>query len=190
MLPADVSLFSDLLDAVMSCREVAFDYHKLTANKPEHRQVRPYHVGQIEHGWYLIAHDVQRRALRTFALQRLSNLEVLKVRFERPKDFNARDQLGGSFGVWNDEAQNRKRHGVKIRFEGYAARVVAERRWHPSQKIEQLDNNGDAIEFAAHLAGLEDITRWILSWGSKAHVIAPAELKERVRAEVDKMARA
>jgi predicted DNA-binding transcriptional regulator YafY len=78
---------------------------------------------------------------------------------------------------------------VKIRFEGYAARVVAERRWHPSQKIQQIDHHGDAIEFTAHLAGLEDITRWILSWGSKARVIGPAELKERVRKEVLQMAR-
>lgn len=188
VLPADVSLFSDLLDAVMSCREVVFDYHKLTANKPERRQVRPYHVGQIEHGWYLIAHDPQRRALRTFALQRVSNLEVLKLRFDRPNDFSAKDHLGGSFGVWNHEGQNRKKYEVKIRFEGYAARVVAERQWHPSQKIEQLDHNGDTIVFMAQLSGLEDITRWILSWGSKARVIGPPELKERVRLEVEKMA--
>lgn len=187
VLPADVSLFGDLLDAVMSRREVAFDYHKLTASGTERRQVRPFHVGQIEHGWYLIAHDIQRRALRTFALQRITNLVELKLRFERPKEFDARDHLGGSFGVWNYEGGSPGRYEVKIRFEGFAARVVAERRWHPSQTIEQLDKDGDAIEFTAHLAGLEEITRWILSWGSKAQVVAPPELMARVRREVEKM---
>lgn len=120
--------------------------------------LRPYHVGQSEHGWYLIAYDAERRTLRTFALQRLSNLEVLRTRFERHKDFSAKDHLGGSFGVWNHEGQNRKRYEVKIRFEGFAARVVAERQWHPTQKIDQLDNHGDAIIFIAHQVGLEDIT--------------------------------
>jgi proteasome accessory factor B len=32
VLPADVALFGDLLDAVRDCREVNFDYHKLNGN--------------------------------------------------------------------------------------------------------------------------------------------------------------
>jgi hypothetical protein len=56
VLPADVTLFGDLLDAVTAGREVSFDYHKLTGSEPEHRTVQPYHVGQIEHGWYVLAY--------------------------------------------------------------------------------------------------------------------------------------
>lgn len=189
VLPADVSLFSDLLNAVMSCREVTFDYHKLTATKPGARHVRPYHVGQIDHGWYVIAFDLARRAMRTFALQRISNLQVLNERFERPKEFSAKDHLEGSFGVWHHDSSDYMSHDVRIRFEGYAARIVAERQWHPSQDIRRLDRDGNAIELRVHVTGLEEITRWILSWGSKAKVIGPAELKERVRGEVEKMAR-
>ncbi len=61
VLAADVALFGDLLDAVRACREVNFDYHKLTGSKPEQRTVHPYHVGQIEHGWYLLAYDPARK---------------------------------------------------------------------------------------------------------------------------------
>ncbi len=182
-LPADVALFSDLVDAVMERREVAFDYHKLTAHGAERRQVRPHHVGQIEHGWYLIAFDPQRKAMRTFALQRMINLSVLKSRFERVGGFNAVDHLGGSFGVWSYEGDGCKPREVRIRFTGYAARVVAERRWHPTQEIEPLEGKGNAIEFRVRVAGLEEITRWILSWGGKAKVLAPEELEERVRRE-------
>jgi len=187
VLPADVTLFGDLLDAVMACREVSFDYHKLTASVPELRTVQPYHVGQIEHGWYLLAYDPARRAMRTFALQRISKLQVLKSKFERNPRFNARDHLGGGFGVWSYEEKPNHAHEISIRFEGYAARVVAERMWHSSQEIRKLKPDGSVIEFQAKLSGLEEITRWVLSWGSKAQVLGPPELQKRVREELHGM---
>jgi proteasome accessory factor B len=175
VLPADALLFGDLLDAVRARREVRFDYHK------------PHHLGQIENGWYLVAHDPTRRAMRTFALQRIANLELTKTRFERDPDFNARTYLGGGFGVWSYPGQPQGRYRVVLRFEDYAARVVAERFWHPSQIIQSLNPEGSRIEFRAELAGLEEITRWVLSWGSKVTVLGPPELQERVGREVEAM---
>jgi len=187
VLPADALLFGDLLDAVRARREVRFDYHKLTASAPERRTVQPHHLGQIENGWYLVAHDPARRAMRTFALQRIANLELTRNRFERDPDFNARSYLGGGFGVWSYPGQPQGRYRVVLRFEGYAARVVAERLWHPSQIIQSLKPDGSRIEFRAELAGLEEITRWVLSWGGKVTVLGPPELQGRVRREVEAM---
>lgn len=187
VLPADVTLFGDLLDAVRACKEVRFDYHKLTSSKPEQRTVHPYHVGQIEHGWYLLAHDPMRGVVRTFALQRITSLTLLKSKFERNPKFNAHDHLGGGSGVWSYDGHARPTHEVHIRFEGYAARVVAERQWHPTQAIRKMKPDGSVIEFQADLAGLEEITRWVLSWGSKAKVLGPEELKKRVQEELKAM---
>lgn len=187
VLPADVTLFGDLLDAVTARREVCFDYHKLTGSRPEHRTVQPYHVGQIEHGWYLVAYDPSRKDMRTFALQRLTNLEVMKSKFERDKRFSARNHLGGGFGVWSYDEKENHAHEIRIRFEGYAARVVGERMWHTSQEIVPLKPDGGVIEFRARLSGLEEITRWVLSWGSKAQVLGPPALKKRVRDELRAM---
>jgi predicted DNA-binding transcriptional regulator YafY len=187
VLLADVTLFGDLLDAVMACREVSFDYHKLTGPKPEHRTVQPYHVGQIEHGWYLLAYDPGRKGMRTFALQRVTNLQVLKTKFVRDPRFNARDHLGGGFGVWSYAGEEKRKHEVHIRFEGYAARIVAECQWHSTQAIRKLKADGSVIEFQADLSGLEEITRWVLSWGSKAQVLGPPELLKRVREELEGM---
>jgi predicted DNA-binding transcriptional regulator YafY len=188
VLAADVTLFGDLLDAVRACREVSFDYHKLTGSKPEQRTVHPYHVGQIEHGWYLLAYDPARKAVRTFALQRITNLTMLKTKFVRDPRFNARDHLGGGFGVWSYQGEEKHKHEVHIRFEGYAARIVGERQWHLTQAIRKLKADGSVIEFQADLSGLEEITRWVLSWGSKAKVLGPPELKKRVREELAKAA--
>jgi predicted DNA-binding transcriptional regulator YafY len=59
--------------------------------------------------------------------------------------------------------------------------------WHASQEIVPLKPDGSVIEFRARLSGLEEITRWVLSWGSKAQVMGPAALKKRVQKEVAAM---
>lgn len=187
VLPADAVLFGDLLDAARSRRVVSFDYHKLSAPEPERRTVHPYHVGQLDHGWYLLAHDPARDAVRTFALQRIRNLQMVSATFERDPNFDARTHLGGGFGVWSYTESEQGQHTVLLRFEGYAARVVGERQWHPTQVTRQLSQDGSLIEFQVELAGLEEITRWVLSWGSKVRVISPPELKQRVHVELTSM---
>lgn len=59
--------------------------------------------------------------------------------------------------------------------------------WHPTQAIRKLKPDGSVIEFQATRSGLEEITGWVLSWGSKAKVLAPPELKNRVRGELEAM---
>ncbi len=71
--------------------------------------------------------------------------------------------------------------------EGYVARIVVERQWHPTEAIRNIKPDGSVIEFQADLAWLEEITRWVLSWGSKAQVIGPPELVSRVAEEVEGM---
>ncbi len=85
----------------MNRREVVFDYQKLEVRRKEQRRVQPYHVGQLQNGWYLIAHDLARQEMRKFALQRMSGLEVLRSRFQRDPTFNMREYLSSGFGVWS-----------------------------------------------------------------------------------------
>lgn len=183
VLAADAALFAQLLDAVMNKREVRFTYQKLeTPGKKEARHVLPYHVGQIQNGWYLIAHDLTRKELRKFALQRLSGLEVLKARFARDPKFNIRDYLSSGFGVWS-YAADVERFEVCLRFTGWAARYVPERQWHPNQSITLLKKDGSEIEYRTEVAGLEEITRWVLSHGRQVRVMAPQKLRDAVHAE-------
>ncbi len=125
--------------------------------------------------------------MRTFALQRITNLRMLRTKFVRDPRFNARDHLGGGFGVWSYAGEEKRKHEVHIRFEGYAARVVGERQWHSTQAIRKLKPDGSVIEFQADLSGLEEITRWVMSWGSKAKVLGPPELKQLVQEELARM---
>ena len=67
---------------------------------------------------------------------------------------------------------------VRVRFQPFAAQLVRERIWHHSQRIKELRDGG--LELQLQLGSLEEIERWILSWGDQAEVLEPAKLRQRL----------
>ena len=67
---------------------------------------------------------------------------------------------------------------VRVRFQPFAAQLVRERIWHHSQRIKELRDGG--LELQLQLGSLEEIERWILSWGDQAEVLEPARLRQRL----------
>ena len=171
---ADLAVFELLSHAVLDSAEIEFGYRKLRGAAAETRRVRPYHLGCVDHQWYLFAFDLSREQLRTFALPRIRNPRRTGVRFRRPLDFSIAKFLSSSFGIFQGQGQAR----VRIRFQPFAAQLVRERTWHPSQKLKELADGG--LELCLQLGGLEEIERWILSWGDQAEVVEPAALRERL----------
>jgi proteasome accessory factor B len=172
---ADLELFEAVSTAVLRSQEITFEYSKLGSSGYETRRVQPYHLGCIDQQWYLFAHDLAREQLRTFALPRMRKVASTRIRFRRPADFSITDHLSDSFGVFSGKAK----HRVSIHFDAFAARLVSERQWHPSQKISRLP--GGEMELTMTLGSLEEVERWILSWGEHARVLEPVELKRRLR---------
>ena len=176
---ADLELFEIVSRCVLDSRELAFGYKKLGSTEFEPRRVQPYHLGCVENQWYLFGLDLIRQQLRTFALPRIRKVRDTGKGFQRPADFSISDHLSDSFGVFKGRAV----HRVRIHFDAFASRLVGERQWHGSQKIKRLAD--DTLELSLTLGSLEEIQRWILSWGSHANVLAPAELRAAVRAEAE-----
>lgn len=187
----DLSLFEKLSRAVLERREIRFDYTKLEDERTERRHLQPYHLAEIDGGWYVIGHDLDRGARRTFAVPRMKGLSLLKKIFDRPDNFQLEDHFAGSFGVWTRPVGAGEGKGktvapyrIRVRFTGFAARFVPERRWHPSQDIRKLNKSGNRIELRMELTALEDFQRWVMSFGSQAEVLEPEALREAVRKEL------
>jgi predicted DNA-binding transcriptional regulator YafY len=73
---------------------------------------------------------------------------------------------------------------VKVRISPDWARWVGEKIWHESQKVKR---NGDgSLELAFRVAGLDEIKRWILSFGPEAAVLEPEKLREMIRKDLSK----
>ena len=138
--------------------------------------------GGGESAWYLVGHDLERGALRTFSLARMKSLVVGERRFERPADFSPEKFFGKAFGAFVGTGDYR----VVIRFSAAVADQIRERFWHESQ--ETRDRPDGEFEFAVQLGGLNKMLRWILGWAGEAEVVAPKELRELVRTRADAIA--
>ncbi|MDF1815843.1 MAG: transcriptional regulator [Verrucomicrobiales bacterium] len=184
MAERDLFLFNRLAEAVLESREIRFEYRKLNSSQSEKRKLQPYHLAEIDGGWYVIGLDLDRDAKRTFAVQRMKGVHVTQKKFIRPRDFKLEDHFAGSFGVWAGSETGKEVFQVKIRFTGFAARIVSERRWHPSQDIQQLDGKEEAILLTMELSALEDVARWVLGFGAQAEAVAPPEFRDMVSREL------
>jgi len=173
---ADIDLFEAVSKAVMESCEVEFEYKKAKSATYEQRRVRPYHLGCVSDQWYMFGFDLAREQIRTFVLQRMRAVRRTTTRFHRPADFTIGKHLTDSFGVFSAHGN----YAIRIRFDALAGQLVSERQWHGSQKIKPLPGGG--VEMRMELGSLEEVERWILSWGKRAQVLEPPELVERIRA--------
>ena len=180
---ADLELFEAVSRSVLRSVELEFEYRKLNSAGYEQRRVRPYHLGCLENQWYLFAEDLERRQLRTFALPRMRKVSLTNRGFRRPADFSIAQILSGSFGVYSSGKKQR----IRIQFDTFAARLVAERKWHESQRVRESADGSIILEL--ELGGLQEIERWILSWGQHARVLAPKELASQICEEARAIAR-
>ncbi|MBA4137994.1 MAG: DNA-binding protein [Opitutus sp.] len=172
---SDLKLFEKLSRAVNDSREVAFDYRKPGSRAVEHRRVEPYHLANRESAWYLVGHDLERGALRTFSLARMQALAVSERKFARPADFSPEKFFGKAFGAFVGTGDYR----VTVRFTAAVADQIRERFWHESQETRDLPDGG--VDFTVQLGGLDEIVRWILGWAGDAEVLEPKELRDLVR---------
>lgn len=178
---SDLETFEILSRAVLRLEELNFGYRKLRGSRTETRHVRPYHLGCVDNQWYLFAFDLDREQLRTFALPRIRHPQRTGARFRRPADFSITKFLDSSFGVFRGDG----RILVRLRFQPFAAQLLRERVWHHSQKIREL--RGGGLELQLQLGSLEEIERWVLSWGEEVEVLAPNQLRRRLAAAGEKI---
>lgn len=160
--------------AVRERRWVRFDYRKPGEKLVERRRVQPYHVFEYGGRWYLLAYDPKRADVRTFVLGRMGEAVMLDERFERPKNFDPRKHLEKGIGVMAGKGD----YQVVIEMDAWLTDIVRGRRWHPRQVVEDLPGGGSRLRL--RLGCLEEIEQYVLSWGTRATVIGPEELRQRL----------
>lgn len=73
--------------AIRASRRIRFSYQSHNG-AATNRLLDPYSVLHTDGRWYLIGHCLTRGAMRTFRVDRISDLEVTSVRFRRPEHFD------------------------------------------------------------------------------------------------------
>jgi predicted DNA-binding transcriptional regulator YafY len=147
------------------CVEFNYESH---ARSSSHRELEPYGVVHMDGRWYLLGHCRLRNSLRTFRLDRVSDLELKNDTFDRPAAFDARTYLrrsmpfvetGFSIQVWLDLPIEKARSQFALH------RAMME------------DDNGGTLMRCAR-ENLEPFAAMLLSPGCPMIVREPQELRD------------
>jgi len=170
----------DLTRAWADRRVVTFRYTGAYGPDRESRRarVRPYLLEPSvqTHALYLIGHDEDRDSLRTFKVERMSELAVTGETFEPPEEGAMEELLGRAWDIIADQAEVE----VVLRFSPAVAARVLEATWHPTQQVTTEDDG--SLVWRARVSGTIEIRLWILSWGADVEVLEPASLRDDVAA--------
>jgi predicted DNA-binding transcriptional regulator YafY len=153
--------------AIRTGKRVRFDYeaHDGAATR---RQIEPYGLMHTDGRWYLIGYCLTRKALRTFRLDRVSNLAMGAGSFRRPVDFDARKHMQASMPFVQSEYQIDVWVDMPIE--------EARRSFQPSRVA--LEQEGGGTRVRCGRDRLEMFAAMLLSMGRRIVVHSPCELRK------------
>lgn len=161
-----------LVHAIKNCYEVKFGYHKYWDQESSQRKVEPYVLKESRYRWYLIAKDKRDGKLKSFALDRMNKLTILKNQFVYPEGFNIAEMYKNSFGIissdWGEPEE------VILSMTPYQGEFVKSLPLHDSQRI--LIDDDKEFRISLNLVITEDFKIEILSMGPRVKVLSPESL--------------
>jgi predicted DNA-binding transcriptional regulator YafY len=183
---SDYSRKDELIDALMIAIEdgkaVHITYRSRQATEPATRELYPYGMVYNYRSLYLVAFSPEQEEIRHYKVNRMEAVEASPWPFQRPKSFDIRTHLAGSFGVYQGSGEC---FLVRVRFSSDVARYVTEARWHASQKLTAQRDGSLLAEFMLNTT--EEIKSWVLGFGVHAVVLEPTTLRDEMRAEIQNM---
>lgn len=171
----DSAKLQRLWKSVQERQRIRVSYRGLTGSGGGERLLDPYHMACVDGAWYVVAFCHRRKEVRLFVPERMEQIEVTDQHFAKPTHFNLASYMGGAFRVMRGGTPRK----IRLRFEGLAGRFVAERQWHPTQRIRMLRSGGCELEMT--LSNLDEVCGWVMSFGGECRVLEPADLRHRVR---------
>jgi len=157
--------------AIRRGRRVRFDYESHEGARSR-RQIEPYAVMHTDGRWYLIGYCLSRKAMRTFRLDRASNLVMGPGTFRRPADFDARSYLHQSLAFF--QAQYKIDVWIELPLE------EAKQMFAPWRVAVEEENGGTRLRCGRDR--LEMMAAMLLSTGARIVVNSPDQLRQTFRA--------
>ncbi len=179
--PAAEPVFRTVLSALTQERLLRILYTSPRTNERTDRTVEPHHLQHYQGSWVLLAWCRRAGNWRKFFLSRMEQATALPERFTpRPREA-WKSQLEGAYGIF----QGKESFPVRLRFCAERARWIRLQKWHEKQRTVVLPDG--CLELHLPVTDLREIRLKVLQFGADVEVLEPAELRESIRAEIEKM---
>jgi predicted DNA-binding transcriptional regulator YafY len=171
---------SPILYAIKNKKLIRCSYQKFWDSEPNNRLLVPLALKENKQRWYLVAIDNKDQKIKTFGLDRISNLSPTDHGFTYPKDLNIENIFKNCFGIISDEDYEAEE--IILSFSKHQAKYIKSLPLHHSQEIILEDTR--ECRFKLFLKPTHDFIMEIMSFGSEVEVLEPAYLREEVKSKI------
>ena len=175
--PQGTENMNGLLHAIQNRVQIEFTYSKFGEEQSSQRIAEPYALKEFKNRWYLLAVDHKDQSMKTFALDRLTNLEITRRKFHFPRKFDVNSYFEHCFGIISPDDDTPQE--IVLSFDPFQGKYIKSLPLHESQEI-LVDNDREIwIKLKVYLT--HDFLMEILSHGENVKVIQPAGLIEQLK---------
>ena len=182
-IPSGRMWLTVILSAIKEKRVLNLTYRAFDRTQGATFPIAPYCVRLFENRWYAVALNIQRKKVRTYALDRMENLEATDQKFRLPSGFSASSFFSDYYGiVTGDSAQPTR---IVLRANESHKHYLTSLPLHHSQKL--IEDCGKYADFELNLAPTYDFVMKLLSVGSMVEVLEPLSLRKTMKGWVSDM---
>jgi predicted DNA-binding transcriptional regulator YafY len=167
----------ELLHAIKNNLQISFTYQKFWEDQSTIRSVQPLALKEFKNRWYLLARNLKDGASKTFALDRLTNLDVSRLKFKPSPDFNIEDQFRYCFGIISPTFE--KPEEMVLSFTPFQGKYIKTLPLHSTQQV--LVDNEKELQISLKLCITHDLVMELLSFGAEMKVLQPETLVDEIK---------
>lgn len=166
-----------LLHAIKNKVQISFSYKKFWEDEMSQRTAEPYALKEFKNRWYVLANDLKDNKVKSFALDRLTELEITRKKFQLPIDFDVNEHYKYCFGIISPNEHQPQE--VILSFDPFQGKYIKTLPLHESQVI--LKDHEEELLIKLTLFLTHDFLMEILSYGDNVKVIQPESLIEDLK---------
>jgi predicted DNA-binding transcriptional regulator YafY len=166
-----------LLHAIKNRLQISFTYQKFYEDEPSQRTVAPLALKEFNNRWNLIARKISDGKIRTYPLDRISDLEISKKKFQNDPIFNLKQMMKYSFGIITPIDKNPEK--VVLSFQPFQGKYIKSLPLHETQEI--LIDNDEELRISLFIFPEHDFKMEILSYGDTVKVLEPKKFAKEVQ---------
>jgi predicted DNA-binding transcriptional regulator YafY len=173
--PKRAEFLPDIVQAIQRKNKIEFRYLKFGEEKETLRKVSPLAIREFDNRWYLIADD--KEVVKTFGLERMNNVTILKEKIEGTINFDYNDKYKYSYGIIVPTSG--KPEKIVLSVNKKQAAYLASLPLHDSQELTVV--NDDEVLVKLELFLTEDFISELLSMSRFVTVLEPKKLQDKIK---------
>jgi predicted DNA-binding transcriptional regulator YafY len=170
-------LIHGIIHAIQNRLILQFTHQKHWEDFSTQREVYPIAIRESQQRWYLVCLEKSTQTVKTFGLDRISNLKITDTKF-KPFTFNVEKEFRNAFGVLRDVPAEK----VILQFSTMQGRYIKTFPLHDSQRI--IAETGDSVTFEMYICLTHDFVMELMRYDSNVQVLEPQSLIHNIKTRI------